>query len=121
MRALKSTSHAIQRIIEAQGIHFFRIKALEGLPRSAKTEALVAKEMELIKGFGLEEEIEKSERLESFYSEALAQLDVLDRAILLDFYLKGDACYKVAMEYGFSEGGLRKRIDRTVKQIAEKI
>lgn len=121
LRALKSTSHAIERIIEVQGIHFLRINALEKLPKNKRIEDLLAKEKEMIKGLGLEEQIERSEEIEKKYMGAISTLDVTDRAMVLDCFLKGKPYYKIAMDYGFSEGGLRKRLDRLVKQIAEKM
>lgn len=121
LRALKSTSHAITRLIEAQGIHFVRIKALEALPKSKKTDELISKERELIEALGLAEQIEKSAELEKRYTSALSALDTSDRAMVTDCFIKGEPYYKVAMDYGFSEGGLRKRIDRLVVQIAKSI
>ena len=121
LRALKSTSHAITRLVEAQGIHFVRIKALERLQKSKKTEELISKERELIEALGLAEQIEKGAELEKRYMEALSSLDLDDRAMVTDCFIKGEPYYKVAMNYGFSEGGLRKRIDRLVVQIAKRI
>lgn len=121
LRALKSTSHAITRLIEAQGIHFVRIKALEKLPKSKTVDILIEQERALAQDNGLEGQIEKSAKLEKKYSRALASLDVTDRAMVTDCFIKGEPYYKVAMNYGFSEGGLRKRIDRLIVQIAKTV
>lgn len=119
LRALKSSSHAIERLIDAQGIHFVRINALEALPCSEKTRAIIENEREIVRCLGLTEEIERNERLEKQYMGAISALDLTDRALVTDYYVKGMPCYRVAMEYGFSEGGLRKRLDRLVVKIAE--
>ena len=119
LRALKSNSHAITRLVEAQGIHFVRIRALEALPKSKKTEEIIKKEREIIDDLGLAQQIEKTAELEKRYMGALATLDTTDRAMVTDCFIKGEPYYKVAMDYGFSEGGLRKRIDRLVVQIAK--
>ena len=121
LRALKSTSHAITRLIEAQGIHFVRIKALEKLPKSKTVDILIEQERALAQDNGLAGQIEKSAELEKKYSRALSSLDVTDRAMVTDCFIKGEPYYKVAMDYGFSEGGLRKRIDRLIVQIAKTI
>ena len=118
LRALKSSSHAIERLIEAQGIHFIRIRALEALPKSERITALVEKEMEIINDLGLAKEIEKNEELQMRYMGAMSALDVTDRAIVTDCYIKGKPYYKLAMDYGFSEGGIRKKVDRLIKKIA---
>lgn len=121
LRALKSSSHAIERLIEAQGIHFVRIRALEALPKSDKTKALVKREMEIINDLGLAQEIEKNEELERQYMGAISSLDITDRALVTDCYLKGAPYYKLAMDYGFSESGMRKRLDRLIQKIAQNI
>ena len=121
LRALKSSSHAIERLIEAQGIHFVRIRALEALPKSEKTKALVQREMEIINDLGLAQEIEKNEELERQYMGAISSLDLTDRALVTDCYLKGEPYYKLAMDYGFSESGMRKRLDRLVEKIAQRV
>ena len=121
LRALKSSSHAIERLIEAQGIHFVRIKALEALPKSERINKLVESEREIINDLGLAHQIEKSATLERQYMNALSVLDVTDRAIVTDCYLKGEPYYKLAMNYGFSEGGIRKRVDRLIKTIAQNV
>ena len=121
LRALKSTSHAIERLIEAQGIHFVRIKALEALPKSEKINELVKREHEIINDLGLAEAIEKNEELQMQYMGAISALDLTDRAIVTDCYLKGEPYYKLAMDYGFSEGGVRKKLERLIEKIAQNI
>ena len=121
LRALKSTSHAIERLIEAQGIHFVRIKALEALPKSEKINELVKREHEIINGIGLAEAIEKNEELQMQYMDAISALDLTDRAIVTDCYLKGKPYYRLAMDYGFSEGGVRKKLERLIEKIAQNI
>ena len=119
LRALKSTSHAIERIIEVQGIHYIRIKALEKLEQSEKVKSALEKEKALVEKFGLVEQIEKNAELENKYMGAISTLATMDKAMVIDCFLKGKPYYKVAMDYGFSEGGLRKRLDRLLKQIAK--
>ena len=119
LRALKSASHAIEKIIEAQGIHFVRIKALEKLEQSEKVKNALSRERELIEGFALAEQVEKSAELEKRYMGAISSLEITDKAMIIDCFIKGNPYHKVAMDYGFSEGGLRKRLDRLLKQIAK--
>lgn len=121
LRALKSSSHAIQRLVEIQGIHFMRINALERLPKSEKTTRLLSNEQRLIDALGLTEEIEKNEEMQNRYMAAMSALDLTDRAMVLDCYLKGEPYCKMAMTYGFSESGLRKHLDRLIAKIAENL
>lgn len=121
LRALKKSSHAVQRIIEIQGIHFKRIHALEKLSGDEKARELIEKERELIDALKLKEHIEESEGLEKKYMEALNRLNAVDKAMMLDCYINGMPYWKIGMTYGFAEEGARKHIEAIVKKIANTI
>ena len=115
LRALKKSSHAIQRLIEVQGLYYKRVKALESFGGCNVSSA--EKESELARR--LKEEIAQSQELERKYMGAILTLDTSDKAMLLDCYINGMPYWKIAMEYGFSEEGARKHLDRLVKKIAK--
>ena len=119
LRALKKGAHAIERLIEIQGMHFTRIKALSALEESEEKEGLIRAEKEIIASLKLEDEIAKNAMLAKQYSQAISTLSLTDRAMVLDCYMGGKPYWKIGMEYGFSEEGARKHIDRLVKKIAE--
>ena len=121
LRGLKKSSHAVKRLIETQGIHFKRIKALEELPRSERVQALIEAAKGLIASLGIEEEIEKSAETQRRYNAALSSLSLTDKAMVLDCYIGGLPYWKIGMEYGFAEEGARKHLDALVKKIAENI
>lgn len=118
LRALKKSSHAVQRIIEIQGVHFKRIRALERLSCDEKAKELIAKEHEIINALRLNEHIEQSENLEKKYMDALNSLCALDKAMMLDCYINGMPYWKIGMTYGFAEEGARKHIEAIIKKIA---
>ena len=121
LRAIKKGTHAIERLIKIQGMHFTRIKALGELERTEEIKRLIKGEEEIIASLGIAAEIEKNAELERMYTEAISTLPLTDRAMVLDCYVGGKTYWKIAMEYGFSEEGARKRIDKAVKKIAEEV
>ncbi len=121
LRALKKSSRAVQRIIEIQGIHFKRIRALERLSDEEKAKELIKKERDIIDALGLSEHIEENEKLEKKYMDALNSLDTVDKAMMLDCYINGMPYWKIGMTYGFAEEGARKHIDAIVRKIAATI
>lgn len=121
LRALKKGAHAIERLIAIQGTHFTRIEALSKLEQTPKIKELIGAEEKLIASLKINEEIEKNAELEGRYSRVLESLPLADRAMLLDCYVSGSPYWRIGMEYGFSEEGARKHLDRIVKKIAKEI
>ena len=121
LRALKKSSHAIKRLIELQGIHFKRVKALQSLSTIKEGNAILEKEKELMLSICLKTEIEKSQKIEEKYLKEINKLDESDKAMVLDYFFNGMPFWKLGMEYGFSEEGARKHIDAIVKKIARNV
>ena len=117
LRALKKSSHALNRLIELHGLCYKKVKVIEALEGEAS--ALAEREKEIALALGIKAEILKSQALTGKYAAAIGSLDTEDKAMLLDCYINGMPYWKIAMEYGFSEEGARKHIDKIVKKIAK--
>ena len=117
LRALKKSSHALNRLIELHGLCYKKVKVIEALEGEAS--ALAEREKEIALALGIKAEILKSQELTGKYAAAIGSLDAEDKAMLLDCYINGMPYWKIAMEYGFSEEGARKHIDKIVKKIAK--
>ena len=118
LRALKKSSHALQRIIATQGIHFARVKALESMEKSEERDRLIEKERELISSLELEKHLRESAQIEEKYLSALNKLPVQDKAMMLDGFVAGLPYWKIAVEYGYSEEGVRKHIRGIMEKVA---
>ncbi|MBQ8146794.1 MAG: hypothetical protein IJ039_08415 [Clostridia bacterium] len=121
LRALKKSSRTIKRLIELQGIHFKRIRALEAMSNDTQAQALIEKEKEIALSLKLKEQIEESQSLEAKYMDIISRLDPTDKAMVLDCFLNGMPYWKLGMEYGFAEEGARKHIESIVKRIAQRL
>ena len=121
LRALKKSSHAIKRLIELQGIHFKRVKALQSISTVEESDAILEKEKELTLSICLKSEIEKSQKIEEKYLKEINKLDESDKAMVLDCFFNGMPYWKLGMEYGFSPEGARKHMEAIVKKIAQNV
>lgn len=118
LRALKKSSHALERLISIRGTHYTRIKLIESLPKSPENEMLLAKEKELISALDVAKLIKENEAIEEKYMGAISTLPSRDRAMVLDCYINGMPYWKIGLEYGYSEEGARKHVETIVKKIA---
>ena len=121
LRALKKGSHALERLIEIRGMHFKRIDLLASLPKSSENEELISKEKEIISALRIAEQMKEHTELESKYVKAIDSLSQEDKAMVLDCFMKGMPYRKLAMEYGYSEEGIRKHIGGIITKIASRI
>ena len=118
LRALKKSSHAVQRLIEIRGMHYKRIDLLSSLPKSPETDSLISKEQELISALGITKQLQECAELEERYLSAIYALPPCDKAMMLDCFVNGMPYWKIANEYGYSEEGARKHISALIGKIA---
>ncbi len=121
LRELKKYTHAIKQLEVAEKTHLARIKLLEGLPRSERTEALIEKERALISSLNCQSVIENACTLEEKYISAINALPLIDRGIIVDAFINGTPYWKIGLEVGYSEEGVRKMVSRIIKKIAQSV
>lgn len=119
LKGIKQNSRAVMHLIEVQGIHFKRIEAISALPKSEKNQEIIEKERELISALGIEKMIEQNQRLESEYMEAIKCLCELDRALILDVITGGMTYYKLGVKYGYTEEGMRKKVNSVISTLSK--
>ena len=119
LKGIKQNSRAVMHLIEVQGINFKRIEAISALPKSEKNEEIIKKEKELISALGIEKMIEQSQRLESEYMNAISCLGEMDKALILDVITGGMTYYKLGVKYGYTEEGMRKKVNSVITALAK--
>ena len=119
LRALKKSSHAIQRLVELQGLHYKRIDALSRESNEKSSASLIEKEKQIINSLRVEEHIAENEALYSKYMEAISTLCPQDKAMVLDCYVNGMPYWKLGLEYGYAEEGARKHMEAIIKHLAQ--
>ena len=108
--------HKIVSQLKKKYPHIIRISYTSG-----SESCLLEIERKIVEALKIKESIEMAEELEEKYMSAVSSLGLRDKAMVLDCYLNGMPYWKIGMEYGFSEEGARKHLDRLIKKIAEKI
>ena len=118
LRELKKHAHAIERLKSVQKTHMARIKMLENIAPSDKASELIEKELAHLDALPICNEIEKAREIEEKYMGAIMKLDPIEKSIIVDTYINGVPYWKIGIELGYSEEGIRKRLAKAIKSIA---
>ena len=118
LKNLKLHNQSVLKLKEVMDTHLMRIKMLERMEKSDKTEELIKKEQRLLSSLDFTAKIDKALILESKYMEIITSLNPLDRTIILDAYINGLPYWKIGTSLGYSEEGIRKKISKIIKSIA---
>ena len=118
LRELKKHAHAIDRLKSLQSTHMARIKMLERMLPSDKANELIKKEMAHLEALPICKEIDKAREIEEKYMGAIMALDPIEKSIVVDTYINGVPYWKIGIELGYSEEGIRKRLAKAIKSIA---
>ncbi len=118
LRELKKTVHLIDTLIRTRDEYAYRIKRLSESNRiKSKKEALALES--LISKIDIERHVKKALEIQSRYTGAIAQLGTVDKTILIEYYINGTPAFKVGRTLGYSEDGIRKRLGKAIKKIAQ--
>ena len=91
------------------------------MEKSDKATELIKKEQQLLSSLDFATKIDKALSLEEKYMGIIASLDPLDRDIIVDAYIKGLPYWKIGLNIGYSDEGVRKKISKITKAIAAAI
>ena len=120
LRELKKTVHLIDTLIRTRNEYQYRIKQLEASHRQkARAEANALSE--LVMQIDLEGHINKAKELYSKYMKAIDTLSLIDKSIIVEYYINGLPAWKVGYKIGYSEDGIRKRLSKIIIKIANEI
>lgn len=117
LREIRKLQHRVTVMQSVRERYESRIAVLESMEWTDEREKLIADLRKNSAALGIEDAIREATELESRYMGALARLDGQDRAILLDGYLCGKPYWKIGMELGYSEDGVKKRVRRALERL----
>lgn len=118
LKNLKAYAHAINKLKMTQQTHEMRIKMLEKMAKTEKINSIIEREKKLLSSLDVATKINDALTLEEKYMGAIMSLDPFDRSIILDAYINSLPYWKIGMEIGYSEEGVRKRVSKIIKNIA---
>ena len=119
LRELKKYTHAIKQLESAQRTHMARIKLLESVEGGDKIKRLIEREKALILSTKAPEVIEYACALEEKYMAVINSLPLIDRGIIVDCVINGTPYWKIGLQIGYSEEGVRKKISKIIAKIAQ--
>lgn len=119
LRRIRKLSHAIEASTSARERLENRRRFLLGTEQTESTKAEISKIERVISSFNLEEHISEATKLEQKYIMAVSKLPPLDQVIILDAYINGLTYWQIGRKIGYSESGVKKRINKVVESLID--
>lgn len=113
LRQLRLVTHSIEAFMTMKDKHEKRLEYLSGQEVDEEKKRIE----ELLKRIDIQGYIVRATSLEEKYMAAIDKLDPLDKKIIVDGYINGRAYFKIGRDIGYTEAGIRKRLDKIFKQI----
>lgn len=120
LKNLKKAIKAIDAIMDAENKHIKRLELLKFLGQDEFTREETERTERILKTYDASKYISEANKIEEKYMGIINTLDPLDKTIILDGYINGNPYWKIGMRVGYSEEGIRKRVAKIIKLIAEK-
>ena len=117
LRSLKHLEYSIQTFTEA---HERLRKQYEAHKNDGlSTEVELKKLLDAINRLDASKFIRKSIEKKDKYFEAISQLEPMNQTIIVDSVINGVTYWKIGNKLGFSEIAIKKRVERSIRQIME--
>lgn len=118
LRRLRKITHSITIAMECKQNHERRLEVLRNGRKTQETIEEIKKLEEVLGSLHIEENIKKATALESLYMEAIDKLEGFDKIIIIDGYINGKAYWKIGRDIGYTEVGIRKRVEKAIEKLA---
>lgn len=118
LRRLRKITHSITVALECKQNHERRLEVLRNGRQTQETIEEMRKLEEVLGSLHIEENIKKATALESLYMEAIDKLEGFDKIIIIDGYINGKAYWKIGRDIGYTEVGIRKRVEKAIEKLA---
>lgn len=117
LRQLKKTIHIIEAQREAQERYEKRIEALSRLAPTEKIKEQIETTRKIMSLMDVDRYIDEASQLEEKYIGAINTLDPIEKTIITESFLNGKPYWKIGLSLGYSEEGVRKKIDKIMRQL----
>ncbi len=121
LRHLRKITHSIEVALQVKERHEKRIEVLRQGKQSPENIDEIMKIEKVLSALHIEESIKRATELELRYVGAIEKLEPLDKAIIEDCYINGNAYWKAGRSIGFSPEGIRKRAGKAIKRLSDLI
>ncbi len=121
LRQLKKTIHIIEALKNAQKRYIQRIEALSRLVQTDRIKEQIESTQKVMGLMNIDAYIKEANEIEGKYMYAINQLEPIERAIILDCFVNGLPYWKVGLNLGYTEEGLRKKTDKILRKLVKLI
>lgn len=118
LRELRKITHSIAVAMECKQNHERRLEYLQSKTLSKEIAEEIRKVKEVLGSLHIEENIRKATALEAAYMKAIDKLEGFDKTIIIDGYVNGKPYWKIGRDIGYTEAGIRKRIEKAIEKLA---
>ena len=121
LRQLKKTVHIIETLKGVQERYIKRIDALSKLTQTSRIQDQIKTTKKVLSMLKIDEYVEEAHALEEKYMSYINELEPVEKALMLETLINGNPYWKIAMNYGYTEESLRKKIDKNLRKLAASI
>ena len=115
LRALRKINKSIEASFRMRSKYEKRLNYLKNNLQAKEAERVQT----LLAGLKIDEQIIRATEMEAKYMTIIDKLEPIDRTIIIDACINGKTYLAIGMDVGYSEEGVRKRIDRICYKIAD--
>ena len=119
LRTLRKITHSIDVSLACKTNHEKRIEYLKQSTQTPERVAEIKRLEDILSNLHIEDSIKKANALESVYVSAIDKLEPLDKTIIIDGYINGKAYWKIGRDIGYTEAGIRKRLEKIMDKLSE--
>ena len=119
LRRLRKLSHSIEVSLTIKERHGRRRELLMQGEQTDEVREEIAKIDRVLSSLRIEDHIKQATALEEKYMYAIGRLEPLDKTIILDGYINGKAYWKIGRDIGYTESGVKKRVNRVIEDLAK--
>ncbi len=119
LRTLRKITHSIEVALACKKNHENRIEYLKQSKQTPERVAEIKRLEMILSNLHIEDAIRKASVLEEVYVSAIDKLEPLDKTIIIDGYINGKAYWKIGRDIGYTEAGIRKRLEKAIDKLSD--
>ena len=121
LRKLRKITHRITVGMDCKQNHERRLEYLRGKTPTKEIIDEIRKIKEVLGSLHIEDDIKTATALESTYMAAIDKLEGFDKTIMIDGYINGKPYWKIGRDIGYTEVGVRKRVEKAIEKLANSL
>lgn len=118
LRTLRKLTHSIDAALTYKETRERRLNYLKCVKHSPGTVVVIKRLEKSIEGMNIEDSIKRAGDIEEMYLDAIDKLEPVEKAVIIEGYINGKAYWKIGREIGYTEAGVRKKINKAIDKLS---